>query len=298
MNKPLVSIIVPAYNAEKFLRQAVGSALRQTYSNIEVIVVDDGSIDSTKAIAEELARGGRRVRVFSQKNAGQSAARNTGIREARGAYVAFLDADDLFLPEKIERQVRELEEHPDFGLSYCKIYHFFDEHPSELYYFSMPHPSGNIFEDLLRANFIAPLTVVVRKSALDEFGAFESTFRRVDEQYLWLKLSYRGVKFRYLDEPLGLYRVHEKSLSNEAVYFAETEAQFLKLISLMRNWMTEAEIEKYCLGRIERRARLRLIAGKIIAGKNPLSKFLLGVYFKRRQSRLKKVRHNHEKEKQ
>ncbi len=289
MSDSLVSIIIPAYNAEKYVKAAIDSVLHQTYPNIEVVVVDDGSTDSTKAIIEELACGDNRVRVFSQKNVGQSAARNAGIGQARGEYVAFLDADDLFLPEKIERQVRYLEAHPDCGISYCKIYHFFDENPPELYYFPVLHPSGNIFADLLRGNFINPLTVVVRRSVLDEFGAFENTFRRVDEQYLWLKLSYRGVRFAYLDEPLGLYRVHANSLSNEAAYFVETETQFLKLISIMRDWMTNPEIERYGLAGMERRAFLRRIAGKVMAGTNPLSRFLLKLYFRRRQARLKKV---------
>lgn len=289
MRTPLVSIIVPAYNAKKFVEETIQSALDQTYKNIEVIVADDGSTDGTGEIVKGLIAKDTRVKYVYQKNAGQSAARNAGIAAAKGEYVAFLDADDLFMPEKISRQVASLEANPEYGVSYCKIYHFFDDKPDEKYWFEVPHPSGEIFPNLLRANFINPLSVVLKKSLLDKWGAFEPTFRRVDEQYLWLKLSYRGAKFLYLDEPSALYRVHRKSLSNDPEYFEETEAQFLKLLEIMRGWMTEEEMRRYALAGMEKRTRKRLFAGKILAMRNPLSRLLLELYFLKRKSRLRRV---------
>ena len=103
--QPLTSVVIPAYNAEVFLERTLQSALGQTYSNIEVIVVNDGSTDNTRGIAEAVAAADDRVRIISMTNGGVAKARNIGIAEAKGKYVAFLDADDLWHPTKIERQV-------------------------------------------------------------------------------------------------------------------------------------------------------------------------------------------------
>src|SRR5262245_4518179 len=107
MQPPLASVIIPAYNAERFLRQAVESALAQSYPNVEVLVIDDGSTDGTRQLADELAKADGRLRVITQQNAGVGAARNRGIAEARGKYIAPLDADDFWYPEKLARQVGE-----------------------------------------------------------------------------------------------------------------------------------------------------------------------------------------------
>ncbi|KKU90602.1 MAG: Glycosyl transferase family 2 [Microgenomates group bacterium GW2011_GWA1_48_10] len=287
--EPLVSVIVPAYNAEKFIGEAIQSALAQTYKNLEVIVGDDGSTDRTAEIVKALTRKDARVRYACQKNQGQSAARNLAIREAKGRYIAFLDADDLFLPEKLDAQVGFLEAHPDCGVSYSKIYHFFDDRKNELYYFVVDHPSGNLFGELLRKNFINPLAVLLRKELLDRYGAFEPSFRRVDEQYLWLKLSHNNVRFCYLDKPFGLYRIHRKSLSNEAAYFKETEERFLALLGKVRSWMTAEEQNKYNFEGLVQRAKRRLFVGKLMAGKNIFARALLTLYTWKRERRLKKV---------
>lgn len=289
MDKPLVSIITPAYNAGKYIEATVQSALRQTYENIEIIVADDGSKDATGTIVKELGKKDPRVTYVFQENQGQSAARNAALRRARGQYVAFLDADDLFLPSKIEEQVNYLEAHPESGLSYCKIHHFFNEQPDKLYYFDLPHPSGLVFKDLLASNFINPLSVVMRKKILDEYGGFEPTFRRMDEQYLWLKLSYRGVRFDYLDRPLGLYRVHRESLSNEPQYFYETESRFVDLLTMMKTWMTKEEVIQYGMDNRIARCQRRMKIGSLMMRKDMLGRALFTLYTKRRESRMKPV---------
>ena len=113
---PLVSVVIPAYNGERFLAEAIESALAQTYSAIEVIVVDDGSTDGTGAVID---RFGNSVRSLQQKNAGVSNTRNAGIAIAEGDLIALLDADDIWLPDKIERQVGALRAHPQAGLVFC-----------------------------------------------------------------------------------------------------------------------------------------------------------------------------------
>ena len=119
-DNPLVSVIIPVYNGQEFIRDAVQSALLQTYPNLEVIVVDDGSTDSTRAIVEALAAADARVELISQANGGVARARNRGISAARGEFIAPLDADDMWAPEKIQRQVARMAEYgTETGLVYC-----------------------------------------------------------------------------------------------------------------------------------------------------------------------------------
>lgn len=175
MQPPLASVIIPAYNAERFLRQAVESALAQSYPNVEVIIIDDGSTDGTRQLADELAKADGRVRVITQENAGVGAARNRGIAEARGKYVAPLDADDFWYPEKLTRQIGLLEERGErWGLAYCWS-RSVDE--SGTISDALPHwpMDGDIFQVLIYRNIIGNASVpLFRMSALREVGGFRT----------------------------------------------------------------------------------------------------------------------------
>ena len=124
---PLVSVIIPAYNAQKYIREALDSVLAQTYSSFEIIVVEDSSTDDTAKIIKSYIDP--RVKFVHQEKKGQTAARDEGMRRASGKYLAFLDADDVYLPQKLERQVGYMEAHPECGLCYCDLYHFFADTP-------------------------------------------------------------------------------------------------------------------------------------------------------------------------
>lgn len=289
MNSPLVSVIIPVYNSEKYIRDTIESVLKQTYKNFEIIVVDDGSTDITKIIIDELKKKDSRIQYIFQSNQGQSAARNKGIEYAKGKYIAFLDADDLFLPDKVEQQVAYLEAHPDCDISYSKIYHFFDTDPNNLYYFDLPHPSGNLFSELLRTNFINPLSVMLKKELLDKYGGFENEFRRMDEQYLWIKLSLNGARFCYIERALGLYRMHKKSLTHEKGHLKLTQEKYLEVLALLRSQLSAEEIERYHIPFLEKKAKQKLRIGKLMAGNNFFAKFLFALYNWRRQRRLTKV---------
>lgn len=286
--RPLVSIIIPAYNAEKFIKSAIESALKQTYQNIEIIVIDGGSKDKTAQIAKSF-NDPRIVYFFYQENRGQSAARNTGIEIAKGKYIAFLDADDLFLPEKIEKQVDFLETHLDCGVCYCKIYNFFDDCPDKLFYNPVPNCSGFIFDKLLKHSIVNPLTAVLRKEILDKYGGFKDDWRRCDEQYLWLKLAFNKVKFCYLDKVLAYYRVNKNSLSNQAVYLKETYEKFLELLDMVESWLGPDERRKYPFVELKKSAKRKLFIGKLMAKRNVFSKALLFLYNLRLRLRLKRV---------
>lgn len=271
---PLVSVVVPAYNAERFIRETIKSVLAQTYNSAEIIVVDDGSTDRTGIAVKEFSQKNSCVKYIYQKNQGQSSARNTGIKNAKGKYIAFLDADDLFLPSKLEEQVSYLERHPDCGVCYCAIYHFYDDKPKELLQIKdLPHPSGYIFKEILWKNFINPLAVVLRKEVLDKYGGFKEDWRRCDEQYLWAKLAYDKVKFCYLDKVLGYYRVHRQSLSAQNVYLVETAEKFFQLLDIFETMMTPEGKKQYSLNELRHRWKKLLFIGKIMA--NPLFSWIL-----------------------
>lgn len=208
---PLVSVIVPAFNAERYLGEALQSVLGQTYPHLEVLVVDDGSADRSV----EIARGfGDRVRVFTQANGGPAAARNRGLENAKGAYVSFLDADDTWLPDKTERQVAFMEAHPEVGVSYGPC--LFVKNGRELTRIGWEpekFPEGWIFEHLLlERGFISINTVMVRRRCLERVGSFNESLRTAEDTNMFLRLA-RQCRFGFIPDPLARYRWHETSLT-------------------------------------------------------------------------------------
>ena len=281
---------MPAYNAAKYIKETIESVLSQSYSDWELIIIDDGSTDNTLVIVKQYATSNAQIRYIYQENKGQSFARNRGIEEAKGKYIAFLDADDLFLPTKLEKQIKFLENNPECGVSYCKIYHFFEDNKQKLFYNSQPHYSGDIFEKVLAQNFVNPLAVVLRKEILDKYGAFKEDWRRVDEQYLWVKLAFSGVKFCYLDNPLAYYRVHSQSLSNQAQYILETSEKYLELIDLVEKWKNDDNFIQRVLLPLRKKIKNNLYWGKLMTGRGLVSEILLSLYNLRMRLRFKRVK--------
>jgi glycosyltransferase involved in cell wall biosynthesis len=205
MSELLVSVVIPAFNAARTLGASIESALAQTLRPLEIIVVDDGSTDSTAAVARSFANAG--VVLVTQRNAGAAAARNGGLQVARGRYVALLDADDLWLPEKLEVQLRYLEAVPGCQAIQCGAFHVDDA----LNILSV-HPcsdTGNAFvESLLFQNLPAFLSALVadRKRVLD-LGMFDTSLEILEEWDMALKMS-RFCGMRSVPEPLVKYRWH------------------------------------------------------------------------------------------
>ena len=207
INEKLVSIVIPSYNTEKYIKEAVDSALAQTYTPIEIIVVDDGSTDNTKnVLGPYLERNA--ITYIYQANRGLAGARNTGIKASRGEYIAFLDADDIFLPEKVARQAAHLDANPKCDISYCDLYHFWDEEADKLFKLQYQYYSGaDVLPHLLEKSFIAPLSTVFRRSTFETYGMFDENFRRSEDLEFWLRLSYSGANFCFLPEILGKLRM-------------------------------------------------------------------------------------------
>ncbi|PIZ44424.1 hypothetical protein COY31_02670, partial [Candidatus Wolfebacteria bacterium CG_4_10_14_0_2_um_filter_39_18] len=156
-----VSIIIPAYNAASFIGDSVRSALTQTYPNKEIVVVDDGSTDDTRAILEEYIKSGQ-IKYFYQENKGPAAARNLGIKNSSGEFIAFLDADDVWLPEKLKKQI-DLFKNPKVGLVYSDMEFFGDKFPFKKYSeMTKGFYRGEAMRELIKRNFIPISSVVLR----------------------------------------------------------------------------------------------------------------------------------------
>ncbi len=211
---PLVSIVMPAYNSASFIGEALDSCLAQTYSPCEMIVVDDGSTDGTRDLLT--ARYGDRIRYFFQPNAGAAAARNQGIRAARGEFVQFCDADDRLLPAKIERCVAAVHHQPDVGVVYTRYRHVLADGRTPAPFEDPPLLSGDVFCDLLLSNANAILTsaCLVRRDALLAVGLFDEQpgLRCSEDWDLFLRLAAQ-YQYASLDEVLVLYRRHPGELT-------------------------------------------------------------------------------------
>lgn len=208
---PLVSAIIPTYNHATYVIEAVESVLAQTHKNIEIIVVDDGSSDNTRDV---LAPYMPRIRYIYQQNQGLSAARNAGIRNAGGSYVAFLDADDVWLPEKISSQVADIVRHDRCGLITCGCY-FCDEDLKVVSQVLPPScPDKDAFmKAMVRKNVVGGGSVaLVRKECFDRVGYFDSGLSASEDWDMWIRIG-RHYEVRFIDRPLMKRRDVRSSMS-------------------------------------------------------------------------------------
>lgn len=222
----LVSVVITAYNAEKHIAETLESVLAQTYSPLEVIVVDDGSSDGTANIVKERFST---VRYFYQPNAGQPVARNTGIKKAAGEYIAFVDSDDLWLPQKTEKQINKLEK-SSAAWCYCDCLYFRDSLDHVLYRYSSlmrPH-EGAVLQPLLLGNFVSSPTAIVRKDVLLDLGLWDETRAIAEDWNMWLKIASR-FRVAYVEEPLAAYRSHATSMLGGASVTSVLEANLAVL---------------------------------------------------------------------
>jgi teichuronic acid biosynthesis glycosyltransferase TuaG len=223
MTKPFISIIMPAYNAERHIAESIRSVLDQTYSRWELIIVNDGSTDSTADVVREFLDLDSRIKYFYQENKKLSAARNTGITFASGDFIALLDSDDLWMREKLELQVKTLEEtNADVVFSSGFM---FDENDTANE--TVPYPSfegeftgAQMFKSMLVefANRIPVLSALARKSVVSDAGLFDENpalHYGAEDYDLWLRLAKHGAVFYGMSEKLVRYRVHANAMSRK-----------------------------------------------------------------------------------
>lgn len=220
--RPLISVVIPSYNAARFVNQAIDSVIQQTYSPVEIIVVDDGSTDDT---AQRLGELGDRIRYIHQANGGLSKARNRGIREARGEFVAFLDADDKWLPEKLQKQWEKLQADPDLKFVHTDVFDLIETTGEVVHEDRNGRRfTGDCYLEFFEGNVIIPSSVLVARSCLDRMGNFDEAIRGASTQDMDLCLRIaRHHRFGYIDEPLVLYRMHPDNASRNRRMMLEDE---------------------------------------------------------------------------
>jgi glycosyltransferase involved in cell wall biosynthesis len=204
-DSPLVSVVIAAYNASRWIAETLESVLAQNFTDFEIILVDDGSTDDT---AQVVAGYGERVCCIHRSNGGGSSARNVGIRAARGEYIAFVDADDLWAKEKLRLQV-DLLKRTGLAWVYCDAIAFDDKSGRRLYRFGKANHQydGDILKSLFHACFIPSPTPVIRKSIFENIGYFSEDLNIGEDWDMWLKIAaYHPIGL--VSVPLAYYRVH------------------------------------------------------------------------------------------
>jgi len=208
---PLVSVIIPNYNHARYLGDAVQSVLNQSYRNFEIIVVDDGSTDNSREVAGQF---GDRIRYIYQKNAGLSAARNTGIRASNGSLIGVLDADDMYEQMFLETLVEALKSDPDADGVYCG-YQFVDQDNNlSPQVENRPVPSDELYDALLDGNFFVPESIFLRRYVYDDVGLFDESLRACEDWDVWLRAT---KKYRIIHSPeiLTRHRILAGSMSTD-----------------------------------------------------------------------------------
>jgi glycosyltransferase involved in cell wall biosynthesis len=210
---PLVSIVLPVFNAQNFIKQSMLSIVSQEYDNWELIVVDDCSTDNSFLIAESLSFTDNRITVVKNRlNSGPAISRNYGASLAKGEYLAFIDADDIWLPNKLTVQIPVML-HDGCDLSYTGSFNkYLSLKPIKLTRRSSAHIRSNF--DFLTYNKIALSTVVLKKSIFDSYKFINC---RHEDFELWLRLYFNGFKFKYIDNPLMIYSIHPSSLNSSKI---------------------------------------------------------------------------------
>jgi glycosyltransferase involved in cell wall biosynthesis len=208
-----VSVIIPTYDRAKFIAKAVDSALQQTYPDVEVIVVDDGSKDNTRHVLRGYEG---RIRYFYQENRGIAGARNRGIKEAKGKYIAFLDSDDIWVPEKLAAQVAILEKNPNIGIVYHKLIilnekgEWLGTKPKEVY--------GRNFQELVAGMGDLPTSsVVTRSECFKKAGLFDESMDTMEDFEMWLRIAKEYEIYEIDKRALAFYYRHDQQITQDKI---------------------------------------------------------------------------------
>ena len=222
---PKVSVIIPTYNREEFIVETINSVLNQTYKDFEVIVVDDGSTDNTKQKLEPFKS---KIKLIEQPNSERAVARNNGVKNSSGEYIAFLDSDDIWIKDKLEKQVKLLDSKPDVILTYGQSLRI-NEHGQKIKIAKrqLKGFSGEVFENLLMRNFVVSATPMIKKEYFEKTTGFQTKYIPYEDWEFWLRFSLLG-KFYFLNQPFSYYRIHK----NQSVKLVQAE-KIEKVTSLL-----------------------------------------------------------------
>lgn len=249
MYEPFVSVIMPSYNSKKFIAQSIESFRNQTYRNVELIIVDDCSNDGSWEYVQRYVEGDDKIKVFQlKKNGGAAAARNYGIKQAKGKYLAFLDSDDLWHPEKLRKQVEFMESN-DYAFTFTN-YKMIDEAGNDLNRHVLCPPLM-VYKHLLKNTTIGCLTVMLN---VEKLGPIQMPNLQPEDTALWLQLLRKGTTAYCLQEILAEYRIVQNSASSNklkvakkmwAVYRKSEKIPFIKSLWYFSGYATNAVKKHY-----------------------------------------------------
>lgn len=268
-----VSVIIATHNHAHFLPECLASVKRQTYQDYEVIVINNGSTDNTEEVIKE--RAWEKLRYFYQEDTGSVAGpRNTGIRLAKGKFVAFLDSDDLWYKHKLEKVMSVFEYHPEIDIiSHDVLMRIY----GKVGPVAKVGPKGeNMFKQLLSKNCLAGSGTVVKKQVMDDIGGFDesSCFVHAEDYETWLRIAYKDYNFYFINECLGENRVHKSNLSHDFVVVISNEINVIdKHFGLLRN----KNILDYYLWRRRKANLLITMAYRLHMNKYPYQNIILSI---------------------
>jgi glycosyltransferase involved in cell wall biosynthesis len=237
--KQKVSINLCCYNSEKYLRETLESIVNQTYKDWELVIINDGSSDSTESIISEYIKQGYPIIYHYQENRGLGASRNRAIKISQGEYIAFIDHDDIWLPQKLEKQIELFIEKPRLGAIYTDCYYIDSSGSITGRWFEERQPyQGRVFNQLLLEEFFMPIqTLIVQKEVLEKVGLFNASLNIAEDNDINLKIAYQ-YEIGFIPEPLVGYRIHEGCSSKD--YFTLSKEQYL----VSRYWQRLAKEKK------------------------------------------------------
>jgi len=246
MPDPFVSIIIPAYNAQDYIRATLESVAAQTYPDFEVIIVDDSSTDSTGEIAMSFADDPRFKVIRRQVNGGVAAAENDGVLSARGKWIGLLGADDLWMPDKLSKQVELARTHDDTALIFGNGIEFNDGGDIGPFYRERrKFPEGDVYLRVLGRNCFWASSVMVKRQDILDAGLFRTDLRAASDHDMWIKILRRGGMVRGVWEPIVRYRIHAASVSRDrSVVYGCVVAMYTDALSKARSFEETAVIRK------------------------------------------------------
>jgi glycosyltransferase involved in cell wall biosynthesis len=220
--KPFISIIMPAYNAESYIAESIKSVQNQSFSNWELIIINDGSSDNTSQVAQRYTHNDSRIILINQINKQQGGARNAGLKVAKGQWIAFLDADDLWDKEKLKKQLDAAESRPDADVIYTEGYIFYDndlnnvaQYPTKCGFF----PGEEMYRMEYETNYIPILSVLAKFSIVSKIGLQEEHlyYQGCEDWDYWLRMAHAGAGFLGIPDKLFYYRRHSNNMSSNSL---------------------------------------------------------------------------------
>lgn len=206
---PKVTVILPTYNRAAMLSRAIESVIAQTFKDWDLLVINDGSTDETPKLLEDYKKRDSRIRVITHKNSGICKTRQAGVQASKGELLAFLDDDDTYTPDKLEKQVTYLDAHPGIDMVYSHVETVGEKNALPKLW---PETPSITFQDLIKLNSVSVPGVLLRKKALETIGDFPSKLKSCDDYVMWLHIARYG-KIDFLPGIVGIYQWHAQNMS-------------------------------------------------------------------------------------